>query len=142
MLKEKLIFSFWKKLNDENKEILGDKDSVNQIDSSEDLDANNSFDSTNVSSNTPRGSKNLGLTSSVSTILKQNEIENNPIVPSAYGATTGFALPHPNVIYKYFIGKGNNSIMVRSLFKNRYWWVQCDSMENDKINFTWTQTKV
>ena len=46
------------------------------------------------------------------------------------------------MIYKYFIGKGNNSIMVRSLFKNRYWWVQGDSMDDNKINFTWTQTKV
>jgi hypothetical protein len=34
-----------------------------------------------------------------------------------------FIVPPQNIIYKYFIGKGNNSIMVRSLFKNRYWWV-------------------
>jgi len=45
------------------------------------------------------------------------------------------------VIYKYFIGKGNNAIMVRSLFKNRYWWVQGDGNENDKCNFWWTQVK-
>ena len=53
-----------------------------------------------------------------------------------------FQFPHPNVIYKYFIGKGNNSIMVRTLFKNCFWWVQCDS-ENylQTSNFWWTQTK-
>lgn len=32
-------------------------------------------------------------------------------------------MPPAGVIYKYFIGKGNNSIMVRSLFKNRFWWI-------------------
>jgi tubulin polyglutamylase TTLL1/tubulin monoglycylase TTLL3/8 len=49
-----------------------------------------------------------------------------------------FLLPPPNIIYKYFIGKGNNSIMVRSLFKNRYWWVQHDKEEMEKCNFCWT----
>jgi hypothetical protein len=43
--------------------------------------------------------------------------------------------------YKYHIGKGNNSIMVRSLFKNRYWWIQHDKNEMDKVNFMWTQIK-
>lgn len=32
--------------------------------------------------------------------------------------------------------------MVRSLFKNRYWWVQHDKEElGDKCNFCWTQIK-
>jgi hypothetical protein len=45
------------------------------------------------------------------------------------------------VVYKYSIGKGNNSIMVRSLFKNRFWWMQSDKAEMDKVNFMWTQIK-
>jgi hypothetical protein len=49
--------------------------------------------------------------------------------------------PPSNIIYKYFIGKGNNSIMVRSLFKNRFWWVQNDKEEMEKCNFCWTQLK-
>jgi tubulin polyglutamylase TTLL1 len=44
-------------------------------------------------------------------------------------------------MYKYFIGKGNNSIMVRGLFKNRFWWMQHDKEEMDKTNFCWTQVK-
>jgi hypothetical protein len=51
-------------------------------------------------------------------------------------------LPPASICYKYFIGKGNNSIMVRSLFKNRFWWVQHDKMEIERINFLWTQIKV
>lgn len=44
-------------------------------------------------------------------------------------------------LYKYHIGMGNNSIMVRSLFKNRYWWLQYDKNEMDSVNFMWTQIK-
>lgn len=47
-------------------------------------------------------------------------------------------MPHPSVIYKYVIGKGNNSMMVRNLFKNRNWWVQGDESDNKVINFHWT----
>jgi len=55
---------------------------------------------------------------------------------------TGLVLPHANVIYKYFVGKGNNALMVKSLFKNRYWWVSADiENQNDKCNFWWTQVK-
>jgi hypothetical protein len=49
--------------------------------------------------------------------------------------------PPANTIYKYFIGKGNNSIMVRSLFKNRYWWVQHDRESLENCNFCWTQIR-
>ena len=45
-------------------------------------------------------------------------------------------------MFKYGIGKGNNSLMVRSLFKNRFWWMQSDkSTEMEKVNFMWTQIK-
>jgi len=76
-------------------------------DSSEELDGGNSIDSTIGSSNTPK-SKGLG----VPLVNARLEAESNPAM----------VLPPANVVYKYFIGKGNNSIMVRSLFKNRFWW--------------------
>ena len=98
-IKEKLIYSFYKRLNDENKDV---PDKSNEFNSSEDID--NSIDSTVASNNTP---KNVKIGS------KKDENDRNEAL----------VLPHANVIYKYFIGKGNNSIMVRSLFKNRYWWV-------------------
>ena len=44
-------------------------------------------------------------------------------------------------MYKYFIGKGNNSIMVRGLFKNRFWWIPSDKNEMETVNFMWTQIK-
>lgn len=48
---------------------------------------------------------------------------NKNAVQVAKGNSDHLIFPPSNIIYKYFIGKGNNSIMVRSLFKNRFWWV-------------------
>ena len=44
-------------------------------------------------------------------------------------------------MFKYVIGKGNNSIMVRNLFKNRFWWVPYEKEEMEKCNFIWTQIR-
>lgn len=56
-------------------------------------------------------------------------------------ASQNFVLPPPNISYKYVVGKGNNSIMVRSLFKNRFWWMKHDKEELETTNFCWTQIK-
>jgi|TARA_B110000305_G_C19240737_1_gene539791 hypothetical protein len=52
-----------------------------------------------------------------------------------------FTLPPPNVSYRYFIGKGNGAIMVRSLFKNRFWWLVHTKEELETSQFCWTQIK-
>jgi hypothetical protein len=49
--------------------------------------------------------------------------QNKNAVQISKGTSDHLVYPPSNIIYKYFIGKGNNSIMVRSLFKNRFWWV-------------------
>ncbi len=43
--------------------------------------------------------------------------------------------------YKCFVGKGNNSVMVRSLFKSRFWWLLNDKEEVEKVNFLWTSCR-
>jgi len=43
--------------------------------------------------------------------------------------------------YKYYIGKGNNSMLVRSCIKSRFWWSMGDFDEWDDYNFVWTQWK-
>lgn len=134
-MKEKLIFCLWKKLNDSNKDLTphlnqNNKDINDKISASEELNGE-TIDSLSNQNNTPR-SKNMkkdyqfdqaisDLNKAVSTTKANNLI-----------------LPPSNIIYKYFIGKGNNSIMVRSLFKNRFWWVQHDKEEMEKCNFCWT----
>lgn len=45
----------------------------------------------------------------------------------------------PDKKYKYFLGKGNNSLLVKSLMKRRFWWVQTDEIK--EANFVWTQLK-
>lgn len=53
--------------------------------------------------------------------------------PDSYKAQSSF---HMN---KFYIGKGNNSILVRTVFKQRWWWSmnECDNFYD--INFLWTQ---
>jgi hypothetical protein len=42
--------------------------------------------------------------------------------------------------YKYYVGRGNNSMLISSLMKRRFWWVQEDDYK--KANFSWTQLKI
>lgn len=45
----------------------------------------------------------------------------------------------PDKKYKYYLGKGNNRLLVKSLMKRRFWWVQTDEIK--EANFVWTQLK-
>jgi tubulin--tyrosine ligase len=42
------------------------------------------------------------------------------------------------VPYKYYIGRGNNSILVRNALKTRFWWSMGDFEEWHEYNFIWT----
>ena len=44
-----------------------------------------------------------------------------------------------SVQYKYFVGKGNNSRLIRRLMAARGWWVEAQSIE--EAHFAWTQWK-
>lgn len=43
--------------------------------------------------------------------------------------------------YKYYIGRGNNSILVRAALKTRFWWSMGDFDDWSDYNFLWTQWK-
>jgi hypothetical protein len=43
--------------------------------------------------------------------------------------------------YKYYIGRGNNSILVRAALKTRFWWSMGDFEDWSDYNFMWTQWK-
>lgn len=40
--------------------------------------------------------------------------------------------------YTFYIGKGNNSSLVRSAFKWRWWWTETTSTDITQINMSWT----
>ncbi len=64
--------------------------------------------------------------------LMQINRSNNAIIP----------FPKASFIpYKYYIGKGNNSILIRNCLKQRFWWSMGDFEEWDEYNFIWTQWK-
>ena len=39
--------------------------------------------------------------------------------------------------YKVFVGKGNNSKLVKAVFQNRFWWTVTD--KEAEANLVWTQ---
>jgi len=41
--------------------------------------------------------------------------------------------------YKAFVGKGNNSILVKTIIKARPWWTLCQ--EDTEANLSWTQSR-
>ena len=152
-LKEKLIFCFWRKINEWNKDLSpnyggncqGQNDGSSALGFRDNNDADASADGETVDSsncnNTPK-SKNLKLNRESSQSVDQTNSIHSSLHPTHHpGQSTALVYPPPNIIYKYVIGKGNNSIMVRSLFKNRFWWVQHDKEEIEKCQYCWTQIR-
>lgn len=41
--------------------------------------------------------------------------------------------------YKAFVGKGNNSILIKNVIKSRPWWIL--SQDGSEVNLHWTQVK-
>ena len=46
----------------------------------------------------------------------------------------------PENKYKFYLGKGNNYLLIKSLLKRRFWWTTEDDPK--KANFVWTQLKL
>jgi hypothetical protein len=58
--------------------------------------------------------------------------------------TNGITISFPKssfTPYKYYIGRGNNSMLVRACLKTRFWWSMGDFDEWVDYNFIWTQWK-
>ena len=72
-------------------------------------------------------------------INEENQPDNMPDNQLVQEAIT--PLIQPVHQYKCFVGKGNNSILIRTLFKTRFWWLLHDKEEIEKVNFMWTQLR-
>lgn len=48
-------------------------------------------------------------------------------------------VPSQNPNYIYFLGKGNNSELVKRIFTSRPWWTQADEETFPNVNLAWTQ---
>ncbi|CAD8050087.1 unnamed protein product [Paramecium sonneborni] len=54
-----------------------------------------------------------------------------------------YVVPSNNQIELQFkVGKGNNSLLIKETFKQRWWWTLNQESENKELNFIWTQIKV
>jgi len=76
-------------------------------------------------------------------INEENQVDPTPSssTPELTADIQGTVAQYGNQPYKCFVGKGNNSFMIRTLFKTRYWWLLHDKEELDKVNFMWTQLR-
>lgn len=45
------------------------------------------------------------------------------------------------IVYKYYLGPGNNSKLVKQLLTGRWWWARVGEEEKENANFVWTQWK-
>ncbi|CAD8051245.1 unnamed protein product [Paramecium sonneborni] len=53
-----------------------------------------------------------------------------------------YVVPSDNQIELQFkVGKGNNSLLIKETFKQRWWWTLTQEAENKECNFVWTQIK-
>jgi hypothetical protein len=43
--------------------------------------------------------------------------------------------------YKLFVGKGNNSAIIKGIMRRRFWW-QLVEKNSHEVNFLWTQLRV
>lgn len=43
--------------------------------------------------------------------------------------------------YKYYLGSGNNSKLVKQIMSNRWWWTRVPEEEKESAHFVWTQWK-
>jgi hypothetical protein len=58
--------------------------------------------------------------------------------------SNGLTVQPPNesgLTYKYFLGKGNNSKLVKQLMSSRWWWVRVSEEEMHLAHLVWTQWK-
>ena len=58
--------------------------------------------------------------------------------------SNNYSVPVPKAAippYKYYVGRGNNSIIVKNCLKQRFWWSIGDFEEWHEYNFVWTQWK-
>ncbi|CAD8203545.1 unnamed protein product [Paramecium octaurelia] len=78
--------------------------------------------------------------------LFQTKLQNYQHFLFLVSAQSGFyTLPQDSVIdLKFKIGRGNNSLLIKEIFKLRWWWNQYKYSElvDSESNFIWTQIKV
>lgn len=43
--------------------------------------------------------------------------------------------------YKFFVGRGNNSAIIKGIMRRRFWWQLADKI-SPEVNFVWTQLRV
>lgn len=142
-LKEKLITRFYRMLQTENKEIFPTPPqgkSAHKKNNLLSLEKHNSVGSDMKPDSRKRSESQERKV--------ESNLENTPQPKAPVKLTAEDTTEHKvaknevQPLYKYMVGKGNNALLVRSLFKNRFWWMIADKgADMERVNFMWTQVK-
>lgn len=54
--------------------------------------------------------------------------------------SNGIVMNSEESCYKFYLGKGNNSALVKQVLASRWWWVCVDENELPNVNLVWTQS--
>ena len=61
------------------------------------------------------------------------------LIQQSFGVT--ITAPTEPCCYKYFVGKGNNAQLVKTMLGNRWWWTRVEEEDKAQANLVWTQWK-
>lgn len=71
---------------------------------------------------------------------KDKEIFEFPLYISCILSLNGIKeVRNPGKKFKFFLGEGNNSYLVKSTIRKRFWWSVCNNRR--EAHFVWTQLK-
>ena len=58
---------------------------------------------------------------------------------TALASSNGLTVQPSAGYFKYFVGRGNNSGLIKQLMANRWWWVQVKEEDKETAHFVWSQ---
>ena len=70
--------------------------------------------------------------------IKAKEVINKEI-SSVINESNGIYMSPDEACYKCYLGKGNNSALVKQILASRWWWTCVDESELPNVNLVWTQ---
>ena len=71
-------------------------------------------------------------------LIKSKEVINKEI-SSVINESNGIYMSPDEACYKCYLGKGNNSALVKQILASRWWWTCVDESELPNVNLVWTQ---
>ena len=60
-------------------------------------------------------------------------------ISTILNSSNGISVSTHEACYKYYLGKGNNSLLVKQIISSRWWWTCVNEDQLPNVNMVWTQ---